>query len=415
MYQQPSRQPRHSSGNNMQPRSSQNRQPHQPQQQTQMAMPMVSPMNQTQFASPVYPYQSFPFNVGQYPSLTVVHPPNGMMLPTQMPMPVNQQPRYQTPMAPTRMMQPMQPRQPVPHPRTRSRAIAIVDPTTMKEVNVNADTSENAAIEEQVNGEEKAKTPDVPVVNGTLPEKQEERVDADQPSQSVKQVDQPHPQEPTIPSAVQNTQTEVKQTEKRMPKPKRGPRQDSSRKSSTASPELTRKSPEPSSSISPPPPPAQPVAQEPPMEEADEDGGSWQEAKPRTRGSKKKSEQRNAPERQQLVNDRQQRRKDTDKKGPRVKPFSGPSNYKAAPEKPAESSTPQPPPVISYKDRLLGKKEEKRTPEPVTGVAPVAAHVAAAPAPVSAPVAATRCCLPLPPSPPLLPSPPLHLSPFPPQ
>ncbi|XP_065338691.1 eukaryotic translation initiation factor 4 gamma 1-like isoform X2 [Cloeon dipterum] len=186
-----------------------------------------------------------------------------------------------------------------------------------------------------------------------------------------------------------------------MPKTKRGPRQDSSRKSSTASPELTRKSPEPSSSISPPPP-AQPVAQEPPMEEADEDGGSWQEAKPRTRGSKKKGEQRNAPERQQPVNDRQQRRKDADKKGPRVKPFSGPSNQKAAPEKPAESSTPQPPPVISYKDRLLGKKEEKRTPEPVTGVAsaPVAAHVAAAhapvvtPAPVAAPVAATPVAAP---------------------
>jgi hypothetical protein len=168
MYQQSSRQQRPNSSNMQQRGGNLPQQPRQPpQQQQQMAMsnmPMVPPMNQQQF-TPVYqPYQTaqmYPYAaMNQYAPQYVAMMPQapGLMNQPQLPMQMGQQPRYQAPMAaPNRMLQPRQPH--VPHQKSRSRAIPIVDPTTLKEVK----TVEDAAMAEsssgqQVNGDDAAKS-----------------------------------------------------------------------------------------------------------------------------------------------------------------------------------------------------------------------------------------------------------------
>jgi len=174
MHQQPSRQPRQNSSN-MQQRGGNvpqqaRQQPQQQQQQMAMPnMPMVPPMNQQQFAH-VYPYQGntmYPYahTLNQYTPqyVTMMPPGTGMMAQAQLPMQIGQQPRFQTPMSlPNRMLQPRQPH--VPHQKSRSRAIPIVDPNTLQEVSLVGEvaTSEEAS-GQQVNGEEEVKA-EPPVV-----------------------------------------------------------------------------------------------------------------------------------------------------------------------------------------------------------------------------------------------------------
>ncbi|XP_059476758.1 eukaryotic translation initiation factor 4 gamma 1-like [Neocloeon triangulifer] len=379
-----SRQPRQNSSNMSQQQLRSTPQQPQQQQQPRMAMTNIqivpSTMNQQQQFAPVYPqYTSLPYSYPINPA-SYGHPPYvSMVRPASMiQMPMGQQAaHFTTPMsAPNRMLQPRQPQVP-PHAKVRSRAIAIVDPSTMQEVNLAGEGNTSSAEEgagQQLNGDLEAKeqeTPtseEPPLVNGSISEKQEERASPEITPEVERKTETTGAEAPVPPVQVPQPPVETKPFDKKS-KPasrqQRAPRNEDSRhKSPAATPEppVSSKSPEPSSSTVTPHAAPQESHEVPPPE-AEEDGGDWQEAKVRTRTSKKKTDSRPVPEKQ-LERQQPQRRKDFDKKGPKGKASTA-GGLKAASEKPAEPPTPQPPAVISYKDRLLGKKEEKKVPEVV--------------------------------------------------